>query len=101
MATPVLVSMNATPQRLAEADIALFDTEYWSIIGPHFRLSGRGSFAQMPAVICPVVDLSKVDDDKALQFAISAHTGKSGILDREGLLQKLVTLGAVVSRLSV
>ncbi len=98
MATPIMVSVNTDESRFETAVVALMDKDTWLVIGPSWRAAGLSSFAPFPSNLrCPVVDLSGVQDDKALQFAISAHTGNLGIFNLEELFRELAGLGAVIS----
>jgi hypothetical protein len=98
MSSAVMVSVNADNSRLETAQVAFKDQTTWMIMGQSWRMSGLSTFAQMPSNIhCPVVDLSPIEDDKALQHAMSAHTGGSGVVDLPGLIARLVEMGALVS----
>lgn len=92
-ATLVMTSTQFEKSHLAQAVVAFIDNDTWLIRGKTWRESGLSGFRLMPHVDCPVIDLSLVSDEKALQQVMAEHVSGN---DVSGMIAALVALGAVV-----
>jgi hypothetical protein len=83
---------------IVSAQVAFIDGRTWSVIAPFKRVSGVVSFAPMPSVDCPVVDLSNIAHlDEEICDVLKRYLTRAGVQNVNGLLDDLVALGAAVS----
>jgi hypothetical protein len=93
----VLLSVNA--EDIAEkAQVAFVDGNSWTVFGPFCRFQGLTAFSPMPAVSCPVIDISNIlDQDDLISMVVRRHINQSGVLHLDALVADMVALGASVS----
>jgi hypothetical protein len=90
-------------QTLQGAQLVLGKQDIWHIFGPVRGNIDRITAPALPAVTCPVVDLSTLDEELVEQVSsvIAARLTPSGSLDMEGIVAELYKLGAPMEGLPV
>ena len=81
------------------AQVAIVTRETWHLLGPR-RAHGVLSYAALPAVTCPIVDISQLPESKDYEVGtvLRSYLGASGVLEAEQLIFELEMLGAIVTR---
>lgn len=95
----VFVSTEVPEEVAKKAQVAIVTEMSWHLIGPgRFRAHGfnRGVSLPMPAVKCPVVDVSLVEEQATAVLKRYLHP-TAGIKDVPALLEELKMLGADIS----
>jgi len=99
--TKYVVSASAVPDEVVKAAQVVIVAEYsWHVIAPApYRMHCLMSFAPLPAVSCPVVDVKGIADDEKMAAILKSCTDPiAGVINMDGLLTGLVALGGKVSR---
>jgi len=94
-------SASAVPEESVKAAQVLIVAEFsWHVIAPApHRVHCLLSFAPVPTVTCPVVDVRGVQDDEKMAEIIKACTDPSaGVINLNGLLTGLEAMGAKVAQ---
>lgn len=102
--TKYVISATAVPDECVKAAQVLVIGEFsWHVIAPApYRMHCLMSFAPVPVVTCPVVDVRGVADDEGMARIIRTCTDPSGgVINMDGLLAGLAALGAKVKRVTV
>lgn len=99
----VFLSTTVPNEVVEHAQVAILTEATWHLIGPApYRAHGLLSFAPLPEVHCPVVDITPIPSpgmDEKVREIILAHTDpRAGVTDLDGLLAGLGALGAKVTR---
>jgi hypothetical protein len=95
--------MQTISQTLQGARLVIGTQDTWHILGPVRGNIDRMTMPDLPAVTCPVVELSTLDEEmyEEVSSVIAAHLTPSGLVDLEGILAELCELGAPVEGLFV
>lgn len=99
--TKYVFSASAAPDECVKAAQVVIVAEFsWHVIAPApYRMHCLLSFAPVPAVACPVVDVKGVQDDEGMAKLIRTCTDPSaGVLNLDGLLTGLEALGGKVCK---
>lgn len=82
------------------AQVVIVAEHSWHLIAPKpYRVHCLLSFAAVPSVACPVVDVRGVKDDVKMFAVMQACVDeKAGVLNLDGLLTGLEALGGVVKK---
>ncbi len=94
-----VLHFESTPEDvIADAQVAVVTADSWHIYGPR-NAHGVISFAPVPVVHCPIVDVSMLPAamDEAVKKLMVEHQGRYGYKDIPTLLAEFRKLGAVVS----
>ena len=95
-----VVSANAVPDEVVKAAQVVIVAEFsWHVIAPApYRMHCLMSFAPLPAVSCPVVDVKGIADDEKMAAILKSCTDPiAGVINMDGLLTGLAALGGKVS----
>ena len=90
--TKYVVSASAVPDEVVKAAQVVIVAEYsWHVIAPApYRMHCLMSFAPLPAVSCPVVDVKGIaDDEKMAAILKSCIDPIAGVINMDGLLTGL------------
>lgn len=99
--TKYVFSASAVPDESVKAAQVVIVAEFsWHVIAPApYRMHCLLSFAPVPKVACPVVDVRGVQDDEKMAEIIKACTDPSaGVINLDGLLTGLEAMGAKVAQ---
>ena len=99
--TKYVVSASAVPDEVVKAAQVVIVAEYsWHVIAPApYRMHCLMSFASLPAVSCPVVDVKGIADDEKMAAILKSCTDPiAGVINMDGLLTGLVALGGKVQK---
>jgi len=99
--TKYVFSSMAVPDECVKAAQVLIVGEFsWHVVAPApYRMHCLMSFAPVPVVNCPVVDVRGVADDEGMAQIIKTCTDPSaGVINLDGLLTGMEALGGKVER---
>lgn len=99
--TKYVFSASAVPDEVAQAAQVVIVGEFtWHVIAPApHRMHCLLSFAPVPQVNCPVVNVAGVKNDEGMASVIRACTDPTaGVINLDGLLSGLEALGGKVSK---
>ena len=99
--TKYVVSASAVPDEVVKAAQVVIVAEYsWHVIAPApYRMHCLMSFAPLPAVSCPVVDVKGIADDEKMAAILKSCTDPiAGVINMDGLLTGLEALGGKVQK---
>ena len=99
--TKYVVSASAVPDEVVKAAQVVIVAEYsWHVIAPApYRMHCLMSFAPLPAVSCPVVDVKRIADDEKMAAILKSCTDPiAGVINMDGLLTGLEALGGKVQK---
>jgi len=88
---------HSEPFKRAQVVIAAPDA--WHILGPHRAEIDRAALEVLPALTCPVVDLSTVNEwlEQQVSAVVAAHLTAAGLRDVDRMLAELLKLGVPVT----
>lgn len=99
--TKYVISAMAVPDECVRAAQVLVIGEFsWHVIAPApYRMHCMMSFAPVPVVTCPVVDVRGVADDEGMAWIVRNCTDPSGgVINLDGFLTGMEALGGKVTR---
>lgn len=96
----VFASNEVPEECVKRAQVVIVGAFSWHLIAPApYRMHCMLSFAPMPAVNCPVIDVKNVSDDEGMARVMAACADPTaGVINLDGLLTGLEALGAKVSK---
>lgn len=99
--TKIVVSVSAVPEESVQAaQVVIVGDFTWHIIAPApNRMHCLLTFAPVPTVACPVIDVTGVKNDEGMAEIIRACTDpKAGVINMDGLLTGMAALGAKITK---
>lgn len=97
-ATQVLLATAPMEECVKRAQVVIVSEHSWHLIAPRpYKMHCLNSFAAVPTVTCPVVDVREVPDarsDEMFRVMQACTADQAGVINLAGLLTGLEALGA-------
>lgn len=96
----VMTGAAALEDCVKRAQVLIVGEHSWHLIGAKpYRMHCLSSFAPVPAVRCPRVDVGGVKDDERMgRIMMACVSDAAGVINMDGLLTGLEALGGKVER---